>query len=154
MDAKIAFWAAALLNMGAVVFFALRGVRAIRDNDISRHRRSMLTAGALVGAFLVAYVVKVATLGSEDLGTWSQAHRVNLWVHESFVVGMLLAGLGAAVVARRFASSRRVTGDPEDPAADAADLRRHRLAGRIAIGASVLGFVTACGILVGMLARA
>jgi len=154
MDPKIAFWGAALLNMAAIVAFALRGVRAIRRGEIALHRRSMLTAGAGVAAFLAAYVLKVMFLGSEDLGAWSPAHRLNLWVHESFVVAMLLAGGTAFVLARRFGASRRVTGNPDDPPPAPGALQRHRLAGRLAVAASVLGFATACGIFAGMLARA
>ena len=154
MDAKLVFWTLALLNMGAVVGFAFRGVRALRANDIARHRQSMLSSGGLIGLFLVSYLVKVWTLGSEDLAAWTAAHRYNLWIHESFVVAMLVAGGTAWFLARRFEGSRRVTGNPADPAPDPAALRRHRLAGRIGIAAAVMGFLTACGILAGMISRA
>jgi uncharacterized membrane protein YozB (DUF420 family) len=154
MDAKLAFWTLALINMGAVVGFAVRGVSAVRRNEIALHRRSMLSAGGLIVLFLVSYVVKVATLGSENLAIWSETHRYNLWIHESFVVSMLIAGFVALAFARRFAASRRVTGNPEDSPADPIAIRRHRLAGKLAIGASVMGFLTACGILAGMISRA
>jgi uncharacterized membrane protein YozB (DUF420 family) len=154
MDAKLVFWTLALLNMAAVVAFAFRGVRAIRRDEVAVHKRSMLTCGGLIVLFLASYVVKVAALGGEDLGRWSDAHRYNLWTHETFVVAMLLAGGTAWLFARRFEGSRRVTGDPSDPVADPARLGRHRMAGKIAVGASVMGFLTACGILAGMISRA
>ncbi len=154
MDAKLAFWTLALLNMAGVVAFAVRGVRAIRRNEVAVHHRSMLMAGGLIVLFLVSYLVKVATLGGENLALWSAAHRYNLYIHESFVVTMLLAGLTGLVLARRFTASRRVTGNPDDPPADPVAVRRHRLAGKLAVIASVMGFLTACGILAGMISRA
>ena len=154
MDPKLWFWTLALLNMSAVVGFAIRGVRAVRRNEVARHRRSMLTAGSLIVLFLVSYLVKVAVLGGEEIDAWSAGHRYNLFIHEAFVATLLIAGTTAFVLARRFQASRRVTGNAEDPPADPASLGRHRLAGRIATAASVLGFLTACGILAGMLSRA
>lgn len=154
MDAKLAFWTLALINMGAVVGFAIRGVRAIRCNEVASHRRSMLTAGALIVLFLFSYVAKVIVLGSEDLVLWSPGHRYNLWIHETFVVSMLISGFVALAFARRFTASRRLTGNPGDAPADPTAIRGHRLAGKIAVGASVMGFLTACGILAGMISRA
>src|SRR5688572_2628202 len=140
--------------MAAVVAFAARGVRAVRAGDVAAHRRAMTVAGVLVVAFLGSYVVKRLVLGPEDLAVWSVSSRVNLWVHESFVLAMLLAGGAALVLGRRIARTRRVTGRAEDPAAGADALRRHRRLGWIAVACSGLGLVTACGILAGMFARA
>lgn len=154
MDPKLWFWTLALLNMAAVVALATRGVRAIRRNDVAAHRRSMIGAGCLVVLFLVSYLAKRVGLGGEDLDVWSRAARINLWVHESFVVTMLLAGGTALVLGRRLARTRRVTGRAEDAAPSAAQLRRHRRFGWTAVTAAVLGFATACGILAGMFGRA
>jgi uncharacterized membrane protein YozB (DUF420 family) len=154
LDPKLWFWTLALANMAAVVALATRGVRAIRRNDVAVHRRSMTAAGALVALFLGSYVAKRFGLGSEDLAVWSSAARINLWVHESFVVTMLLAGGTALVLGRRIARTRRVTGRSQDPAPGPAQLRRHRRFGWVAVTASVLGFATACGILAGMFGRA
>src|SRR5512145_191883 len=96
--------------MAAVLALATRGVRAVRAGEIAKHRRSMTAAGWLVVAFLASYVVKRFALGPEDLELWSHAARVNLWVHESFVAAMLIAGAGALVLGRRIARTRRVTG--------------------------------------------
>ena len=153
MDPKLWFWTFALANMAAILFLAARGVRAIRAGDVARHRRSMTGAGWLVVAFLASYLVKRAVLGPEDLALWSPAARINLWVHESFVAAMLLAGASALVFGRRIARTRRVTGRAADPAAGSAELRRHRRFGWGAVVASALGFATACGILAGMFAR-
>jgi len=154
VDPKLSFWTFALLNMAAVVALAARGVFAIRAGEIAKHRRSMTAAGWLVVAFLGAYVVKRLLLGPEDLGLWSEAARVNLRVHESFVAWLLVGGGSALALGRRIARTRRVTGRAEDPAPDAAQLRRHRRLGWSAVVAAVLGFATACGILAGMFGRA
>jgi uncharacterized membrane protein YozB (DUF420 family) len=154
VDPKLWFWTFALANMAAVVALATRGVRAVRAGEIGKHRRSMLAAGWLVVAFLGSYLLKRFTLGPEDLAMWSHAARVNLWVHETFVAAMLIAGAGALVLGRRLARTRRVTGRDADPAPSPAELRRHRRFGWSAVAASVLGFATACGILAGMFTRA
>jgi uncharacterized membrane protein YozB (DUF420 family) len=154
MDSKLAFWCWALANMGLVVGFGVRGMRAIRANRVAQHRRSMAWAGFFVVAFLLAYVVKRLVLGGEDLGAWTQTARVNLYVHETFVLTMLLAGSAAFVLGRRLAATRRVTQNAGDPLPAPEALARHRLAGRVALVCALLGFLTACGILGGMLARA
>jgi uncharacterized membrane protein YozB (DUF420 family) len=154
VEPKLWFWTLALVNMAAVVALATRGVRAIRAGEIAKHRRSMTAAGWLVVAFLGSYLGKRFALGPEDLALWSQGARINLWVHESFVAAMLIAGAGALVLGRRLARTRRVTGRDADPAPSPAELRRHRRFGWSAVLASGLGFITACGILAGMFARA
>ena len=113
----------------------------------------MTWAGIWVLAFLVAYIVKRILLGGENVGRWSTAARANLYIHESFVAGMLLVGGFTLVLGRRLAKTRRVTRDANDPPASRDLLSRHRLAGRIALACALFGFVTACGILGGMLAR-
>jgi uncharacterized membrane protein YozB (DUF420 family) len=153
VEPKLWFWTLALVNMAAVVALATRGVRAIRAGEIAKHRRSMSAAGWLVVAFLGSYLLKRFALGPEDLALWSQTARINLWVHESFVAAMLLAGAAALVLGRRIARTRRVTGRDADPAPSPDQLRRHRRLGWSAVLASALGFVTACGILAGMFAR-
>jgi uncharacterized membrane protein YozB (DUF420 family) len=154
MDPKLIFWSWALANMALVVGLGVRGMRAIRANRVEQHRRSMAWASFFVVAFLLAYLVKRLVLGGEDLGTWTRAARVNLFVHEVLVVTMLLAGGAAFALGRRLATTRRVTQRADDPLAEREMLARHRLAGRVALICALLGFVTACGILGGMLARA
>jgi len=154
VDARILFWAGALLNMGAILALMARGVRQIRRGEPAAHRRSMLTAGALVIAFLLSYVLKRSWIGGEDLSVWSDAALWNLYIHETMVLGMLLAGALAYLRGRRLAVTRRVTGRPDDPPADATALAGHRRVGWTAIGAALLGFLTACGILAGMVLRA
>ncbi len=92
---------------------------------------------------------------------WKPWGSIELWeapvtaaLRAEGVVSMLISGFVALAFARRFGASRRVTGNPEDAPADPTAVRRHRLAGRIAVGASVMGFLTACGILAGMISRA
>jgi uncharacterized membrane protein YozB (DUF420 family) len=154
MNPKLLFWCWALANMALVLGLGVRGWRAIRANRIDDHRRSMLWAGFWVVAFLVAYVVKALVLGKEDLSVWSRAEVTNLRVHETFVAGMLVAGVTALVLGRRLAKTRRVTQSAADPVASREALSRHRFAGRVALAGALFGFLTACGILGGMLGRA
>ncbi|MAE95774.1 MAG: hypothetical protein CL910_14045 [Deltaproteobacteria bacterium] len=154
MDPGTIFWSGALVNMGVIVALAARGVRQIRRDEVAAHRRSMLAASSLVALFLVAYVVKRLAIGAEDLSVWSAGQRMNLYVHESLVATMLIAGVVAFTLGRRLAGTRRVTGRDSDPRAEPAWLRRHRRAGWLAVAGSTLGFATACGILAGMLNRA
>ena len=58
MNATFVFWCAALLNMALMFGLMLKGVREVRRGDVKSHQRSMVTATALVGGFLVAYLCK------------------------------------------------------------------------------------------------
>ena len=89
MDANLVFWSGALVNLGVIVFCTLTGVQRIRAKDVVGHRRRMLIAMSLVGAFLVAYVLKVAMLGREDKTDWATLDFVILYTHEFFVTAML-----------------------------------------------------------------
>jgi uncharacterized membrane protein YozB (DUF420 family) len=154
MSPKLLFWCWALANMALVLGLGVRGLRAIRANQIDLHRRSMSWAGFWVVAFLGAYVVKRLTLGGEDLAAWTSAARANLYVHETFVAAMLIAGGFAFAQGRKLARTRRVTQNANDPLAPRETISRHRRAGRIALGGALFGFLTACGILGAMLVRA
>lgn len=154
MEFRLIFWSLALLNMGAVTALALSGLRAIRAGRVAAHRRFMRLAAWLVAGFLLAYLAKRLLVGAEDLSGWGRAALLNLWIHEAMVGTMLLCGGAALFFARRMAGTRKVTGNAQHPEAPSALLRRHRIAGRIACGAAVLGLLTACGILAGMIARA
>jgi uncharacterized membrane protein YozB (DUF420 family) len=154
MDAHLLFWSLALANMALLVAVSARGVQLARRGRYAAHRRAMRTAAALVVLFLVAYAGKRSMLGAEDLTAWSGPHRVNLWVHESFVAAMLLAGGVALLFARRLGRSRLLTGRPEDPLPGPDARRRHRRAGWAALVAAGAGLLTAAGILAGMIARA
>jgi len=146
IDPKLVFWTAALFNMAAAVALALRGVALVRRGQIRAHRRSMLAACTLVGAFLLAYGVKRVWLGGEDLSVWSPLARWNLWIHESLVMTMLIAGGVALQAACQLARTRRVTGDPADPPLDPRRATRHRRAGRVAVLCAMLGLLTAGGV--------
>jgi len=152
MDAKLIFWCVALANLGAIVAFAGTGVRAVRRGDVRTHRRRMLTAAALVGLFLVSYLIKVAVLGREDRSLWSQLDRTVLYVHETFVAAMLLGGGYAGWRAWQFRSrlgpSLVLPRDGELPGR-----APHRRAGWVALVGAALAFVTAGGVLAGMFAR-
>lgn len=148
VDVGVAFWTGALANMALVVTLAAYGVRQIRRGEVDSHRRSMLAASGLVVVFLVSYLLKRFSIGPEDLDLWSRSAVILLWIHESLVAGMLIAGGMALARGRRLARTRRATGRPEDPPAEPAALQGHRRIGWIGVGCSVLGLLTACGLLV------
>ncbi|MDX1649233.1 MAG: DUF420 domain-containing protein, partial [Myxococcota bacterium] len=116
MDAHLAFWTLALAHMALLVAVAARGVRLARRGRYAAHRRAMRTAAALVLLFLLAYAAKRSVLGPEDLDRWSRGALVNLYVHESFVAGMLLAGAAALALGHRLGRSRLLTDRAEGPA--------------------------------------
>ena len=153
MDAKLLFWTAALVNLGVLCGFAFAGIRYVRRGEVARHRRAMKIATALLFAFLAAYVLKVVFLGREDQSLWTSLDVWVLRVHELFVMWMIGGGAVAWWQSRKLGASRVVTHDPEDPLPDASVVRAHRLAGRSAVIGSLLAFVLAVGVLIGMFAR-
>jgi uncharacterized membrane protein YozB (DUF420 family) len=152
MDPKLAFWCAALANLGLILVFAALAVRAVRRGDVRAHRRRMLTAAALVGLFLVSYLVKVAVLGREDRSLWSAFDRAVLYVHETCVAAMLGGGIFAGIRAWRFRA--RLGPALALPRESLPGRVPHRRAGWIALVGAALAFVTAGGVLAGMFARA
>jgi uncharacterized membrane protein YozB (DUF420 family) len=154
MDPKLVYWTAALVDLGAVVGFALRGWRLARRRDFQAHRRSMLIACGLVAAFLVSYLLKVALLGREQLALWDARHVRALHVHESFVMLMLVCGVGALIQARRLGLPRGPGSPALEPARLARGLRLHRGLGRAGIAAAAGAFLTASYVLWGMYERA
>lgn len=154
MDPKVAYWTAALVNLGAVVVCAALGWRRARRREFAAHRRAMLLACGLVVAFLVSYVLKVALLGREQLGTWDPRYVRMLHVHESFVMLMLIGGAAALVQARRLDLPRGPHSRPLEPRRLARGLGVHRWSGRVAIVSSLFGLLTAAYVLWGMYERA
>jgi uncharacterized membrane protein YozB (DUF420 family) len=154
MDPRLAYWTFALLDMGAVVFFAIRGVRAVRRKAFARHRRSMLTAAVLVALFVLSYGLKLAVLGREDRASWGALSIWVLRIHELCVFTMLATGAVTLSRALRLRRTRNFTQDPQDPAAPAQIVRWHRGAGRTAVTAALLGFLLAVLVLAGMYRRA
>ena len=153
MDAKLIFWTGALVNMAVVVGLGLHGVRLARRGDVSRHRRAMTVASALVFGFVAAYVVKLAVLGGEDLAAWSAAARGVLYFHETCIALMLVGGAVAGFRAWRLRATRRLSGRPQDPVTDPRALALHRRAGRVALVAALLGVLSATVMLGGMYSR-
>jgi putative membrane protein len=152
MDPKLLYWTGALVNLGVIVGCVVQGVRAIRRGDVRRHRGRMLTGAALVGLFLVSYVLKVAVLGKEDRSLWTAFDYGVLYVHELCIAAMLLAGGVALLRAWRFRAA--LAPGPSLPAGPLPGAASHRRAGRIAVAAAVLGFVTAAGVLARMFVHA
>jgi len=137
-----------------VVGFAAAGVVALRRGDVTRHRRRMLTAAALVGIFLLSYLAKVALLGREHLASWEAESVWVLRIHELWVFTMLVAGAVAGSRALRLRHTRNATRDPKDPPAPASLVRWHRRAGWTAVCAAALALGFALLVLAGMYRRA
>ncbi len=153
MSGALAFWSFALADLLGVVVCAWLGVRRIRAADVRGHRRLMLAAASLVGLFLASYGVKLALMGREDLSTWDTASLVSLYVHETFIAIMLVAGGLAGLRAWRFGRAALAEG-PAPPGSRGRDRRFHRRAGGIAVWASVFAWIAASLMLAGMYARA
>jgi uncharacterized membrane protein YozB (DUF420 family) len=154
MDAKLAFWTAALANMGVIVVLALLGVRQRRAGDVGRHRRSMLTGTWLVGLFLVSYGLKVLFLGREDMSVWSSAAVWVLRFHEGCVAVLIVAGSLAVRRGLRLGRTRNASRDPADAPAPPQLARGHRLVGWTAVVAATAGLFSAALVLLGMYERA
>jgi len=154
MDARLAFWTVAFVDLVAAAALAVRGVALARRGELVRHARSMRAAALLVALFLAAYVGKLALLGREALATWSPAAIGVLRFHELCVLAMLLAGGAALALGRRLARGAPLAREAAGSAAPSPTRRLHRLAGRTAVGGAVLGAATAALVLAGMYARA
>ena len=153
MDANVVFWTGALANMLVIVVLMAVGVSAVRAGEVVRHKRAMVTAMGLVVAFLIAYPLKVAMLGREDLSVWSDAAVRTLYFHETCVALMLLAGAFALGRGWRLRKTRQATRNPDDPPAPASTVKWHRRSGWVGVVAGVLGFLSAAFVLVGMYSR-
>jgi uncharacterized membrane protein YozB (DUF420 family) len=154
MDAKILFWTGALVNFGVVCCAALIGVKRIRAKDVRGHRRMMLTASALVLAFFPAYALKMMYLGPEDLKVWDSLSRWSLYIHETWIMVMILGGAYAGYRAYGFRHSLPSSGPLLDRLSPIAGRRHHRVAGWIAVVGSIFAFATASLVLYGMYVRA
>jgi len=154
VDPKLVYWTAALANLAVITACLLSGAARIRRGDLRGHRRRMLGAAALVALFLVSYALKLALLGREDRSQWAPLDLTLLYVHELCIGAMLVAGAAAGFWARRLQA--RLSGAAQLSPADAAlaGRRAHRRAGRVAVVASLLAFVSAAAVLAGMYARA
>ncbi len=153
MDPKVLYWTGAFINFSLITALAIRGVGQIRRGEVARHRRSMLTCAALVGAFLVSYGVKLVFLGRENLAVWSAFHSGNLRFHETCVLLMIVSGIVALTRARKMRGTRNVTRDPASPSAPESTVRWHHRAGRTGVVSAVLGLLTAGMVLFGMYSR-
>jgi hypothetical protein len=154
MDAKLAYWTAATLNMGFLMAFAASGVRRVRGGQVDRHRRRMLTAVALVTAFVLSYAIKLAALGREDLSVWSSTAIWTLRFHELCVFTMLVSGGLALRRGLALARTQALLEKPDAPEALPQDLQAHGRAGTIAVFAAGFGLLSACAVLASMYGRA
>ena len=153
MDAKVLYWTGAFINFGLITVLAIRGVRQIRQGEVARHRRSMLSCAILIGAFLVSYGFKLAFLGRENLAVWSGFHVNNLRIHETCVFVMLVSGVVALTRARKMRDTRNLTRDPSKPPAPVSTVQWHHRAGWTGVASAGLGLLTAATVLFGMYSR-
>ncbi len=153
MDPKVIYWTGALLNMGVLTGFVIAGLRQVKRGDVAGHRRSMLVAASLVVLFILSYVGKLAFLGREDLEVWSNAARNTLRFHELCVLAMVVGGGHAIFLGSKLMRTSLVLEDPDAPAPDAKQHRRHKIAGGVAVTGALLGFASAAFVLVGMYGR-
>lgn len=154
MDPRLVYWTFALIDLAAVVGFAVAGVAALRRGDVPRHHRRMLMAASLVGLFLLSYLVKLGLIGREDLASWDAGSIWMLRIHELCVFTMLAAGAIAGTRALSLRRTRNATRDPRDPPATPGLVRWHRGAGKTAVCAAALALGFAGLVLAGMYRRA
>jgi uncharacterized membrane protein YozB (DUF420 family) len=155
MNPSLVFWTAALVNLLAIAALVAIGIRNIRRGNLSRHRRCMKTAAALVTGFLGAYALKVVWLGRERLSEWSGQAVAILRIHEVCVLAMVVGGVAALVFSRKMHPNRnQLTHLPDAPLASGRALRGHRTAGWTAAVGAGLAFLTAAIVLLGMYERA
>ncbi len=154
MSPGLWYWSGALLNMALVVGCLWCGVRAVRRQEVARHRRFMLTAVALVGLFIVSYGLKLTLLGREALELWSGRDVWVLRFHEACIAAMLLGGGTALTLALRLGFPIEDPSSRPDPERVRSRIRLHHRAGWTAVGAATLGIASAAAVLFGMFARA
>jgi uncharacterized membrane protein YozB (DUF420 family) len=89
MDLKTILWYAVLCCVTAGYVTAIAGVRAAHQHDVPHHSRRMIVACAIVGIWLVAYVMKQVLFGRERFPGPSQQY----WTYyvPVFIVHMALA---------------------------------------------------------------
>ena len=149
MDPRLWFWSAAFADLTAVLVLGLLGLRRIRAGEWRAHRNRMLAASALIGVFLIAYLLKVQWIGHEDLSRWSSFQIAVLRIHEIGIAAMLGGGAYAGYRAWRFRTTLPA-GPLLTDGAGAADRSAHRWAGRVALVGTALAWATAALLLIGM----
>jgi uncharacterized membrane protein YozB (DUF420 family) len=154
MNPSLVFWTAALVNLLAILALVTIGIRNIRRGNLSRHRRCMKTAAALVACFLGAYPLKLLWFGREQLSEWSGQAVLILRIHEVCVFAMVVGGLTALILSRKMHRGRKqLTRLPDAPLASSRALQTHRMAGWTAAIGAGLAFLTAAIVLLGMYER-
>jgi len=154
MSASLLYWTAALANLAVIVVCMGLGVRCIRRGALRAHTRAMGAATALVGLFLLSYLVKLALLGREDRSGWSGAELALLYAHELCIAALLGGGGAALLRGRRLRARLGAHVQRLAPGAALPGAAAHRRAGRIACAGGALGLLTAAAVLARMYARA
>jgi putative membrane protein len=116
-----------LLAIGTIVV----GVRSIRDGNVERHRRFMLTSFVLFALFLTLYLYRVALLGPSG---FSGPDVVYTYVY----LPVLFVHIALAIVCVPFVFYALLVAGTR-PVADIYETR-HRTAGRVAAGLWTISF--------------
>ena len=151
MTMKLAYWVFAYFLTIAAVAVALNGISHVKKGDIQTHLKRMVFSNNLILFFVVTYVFKMTFLGREDKSQWSTLYLVILYVHEAFIGFMLISGVYARVMARRFKSSLEASDIPEQ---HQIWRQKHKTAGKLTLLFAILAIITATGVLHGMFSRA
>ncbi len=149
LDARVAYWTWAWLNMGIAVGAGYTGIRHIRRRAVRGHQRRMLLFGGLVVLFLLSYPVKLALLGPEDLELWAPHFVWTLRVHELLVLTMVVSMVIAIRIPYKLGIPRGTPPESVEPSR----LRPHRRAGWVAALSGAGGLLTAAYVLFGMYDR-
>lgn len=140
MNNSLIFWTYAYFLMLAMLILAFVGIRRIRHGDYQGHLIAMVRACNLVFVFVASYVLKVMILGRENKEAWSLTQYVILYVHESFILMMLICGTRARILANRFKGSLSA-GNPTET--EKGHRLEHARWGKLTIGAALAAFFTA-----------
>ena len=153
MDAKVAYWTAAFINLGFLTGLAFVGVLRARRGEVARHRRAITVAGALVVIFLLSYPFKLWFLGRENLTAWSDGYVYALRFHETCIALMLIAAITAARRGLRLVKTAAYTDTTNAPPTMPGMKKQHGWAGRLAVFGALLAWVSSGVVLFGMYAR-
>jgi len=145
MSPNLIFWFYVYALTVTALIIAFTGVARIRKGDAIGHSKRMNLAIYLILFFVASYVVKLLVLGREDKSNWESWHFLVLYVHEFFIACMLISGSYTRYLAAKFKHTIEAAAPLND--LDAKRRRRHRLTGKICLGATSMAIVTASMIL-------
>lgn len=147
MNANLLYWLFAYVLTLSAFLIGLKGVGYIRRGDWQGHQKRMVAACNLILFFVASYVVKVLVLGREDKSDWGTYYLVVLYIHESFILLMLITGVAARLKARKM-------GLKQPGGLDKSIGKSHGRMGKLCLLFCGCGILTATIVVFGMLQRA